>query len=391
MFSKLSRVSLAKAVLTKDQPIYVQFYITARCNLTCQQCNIIYANSDMRECTISEIEKIADNLAEMGVAIVLLTGGEPFIRKDLPEIIYAFESRGVHVRMQTNGLAKEEQIQKVIEAGGHDISISLDSLQPKTQDKVNGDFEGSWEEAIKTIGTFTRYLPKEGSFGSLGCVLQRDNLEDIEQVIKFGTKIGWYTSLVPVHVTHFARPRGFQTFDQSQRFLPEEYAKVDAVLDKVHEMRNAGYLLYDSDQYLNDIKSFVRDGSMSWREKNGGICDSPNLYFAILPNGQFAPCCDHRLPSDVYTYDKGFPKTFREKSFRTEVKKVTSACDGCMYGSYPEMTIAMRYFKATIQRMGNFLIAPPEKPWPLQDEEIFSFADDIYNEHNTRVVSWQKT
>ena len=87
MFSNLSKNSLAKAVITKNQPIYVQFYITARCNLTCQQCNIIYANSDMRECTISEIEKIADNLAEMGVAIVLLTGGEPFIRRDLPEII----------------------------------------------------------------------------------------------------------------------------------------------------------------------------------------------------------------------------------------------------------------------------------------------------------------
>ena len=390
MFSKLSRVSLARALLTKDQPIYVQFYITARCNLTCQQCNIIYANSDMRECSISEIEKIADNLAEMGVAIVLLTGGEPFIRKDLPEIIYAFESRGVHVRMQTNGLAKEEQIQKVIEAGGHDISISLDSLQPKTQDKVNGDFAGSWEEAIKTIGTFTRYLPKEGSFGSLGCVLQRDNLADIEQVIKFGTKIGWYTSLVPVHVTHFARPRGFQTFDQSQRFLPHEFEAVDAVLDKVHEMRKSGYLLYDSDQYLNDIKTFVRDGAMSWRGKNSGICDSPNLYFAILPNGQFAPCCDHRLPSDVYTYDAEFPKVFKEKRFRAEVKEVTSACDGCMYGSYPEMTIAMRYFKATIQRMGNFLIAPPEKPWPLQDDEIFSFADSIYNEHNTRALKWQK-
>jgi MoaA/NifB/PqqE/SkfB family radical SAM enzyme len=391
MFSKLSRGSLAKAVLTKDQPIYVQFYITARCNLTCQQCNIIYANSDMRECTISEIEKIADNLAEMGVAIVLLTGGEPFIRKDLPEIIYAFESRGVHVRMQTNGLAKEEQIQKVIEAGGHDISISLDSLQPTTQDKVNGDFEGSWEEAIKTIGTFTRYLPKEGSFGSLGCVLQRDNLNDIEQVIKFGTKIGWYTSLVPVHVTHFARPRGFQTFDQSQRFLPSEYERVDAVLDRVHEMRNDGYLLYDSDQYLNDIKSFIRNGTMSWRERNDGICDSPNLYFAILPNGQFAPCCDHRLPSDVYTYNDDFPKTFRDKRFRAEVKTVTSVCDGCMYGSYPEMTIAMRYFKATIQRMGNFLVAPPKKPWPLADQEIFSFAQEIYDEHNTRPIIWQKT
>ena len=34
MFSSLSKGSLAKAVLSKDQPIYVQFYITARCNLT---------------------------------------------------------------------------------------------------------------------------------------------------------------------------------------------------------------------------------------------------------------------------------------------------------------------------------------------------------------------
>ena len=218
MFSKLSRKSLAKALTTKNQPIYVQFYITARCNLTCQQCNITYANADTRECTISEIEKIAD-MAELGVAIVLLTGGEPFIRRDIPQIIQAFESRGIHVRMQTNGLAKEEQIHAAIEAGGHDISISLDSLRSKTQDKVNGDFEGTWAKAIEAIGMFTRYLPKEGSFGSLGCVLQRDNINDVEQVIKFGTEIGWYTSLVPVHVTHFAVPRGFRTFDQTQRFF----------------------------------------------------------------------------------------------------------------------------------------------------------------------------
>ena len=85
MFSKLSTLSLARATLFKDTPIYVQFYVTARCNLTCQQCNIIYANSDLRECSIDEVKHIADNLSEMGVAIVLLTGGEPFIRRDLPD------------------------------------------------------------------------------------------------------------------------------------------------------------------------------------------------------------------------------------------------------------------------------------------------------------------
>ena len=105
------------------------------------------------------------------------------------------------------------------------------------------------------------------------------------------------------------------------------------------------------------------------------------MYFAILPNGKFAPCCDHRLPGDVYTYDKNFVETFRSKKFRVNVYDVVSKCDGCMYGSYPEMTIAMRYFKATIQRMGNFLVAPPKKPWPLENETIFNIAERIYEEN----------
>ena len=81
MFSNLSKTTLAKAVLFQNAPVYVQFYVTARCNLTCEQCNIIYTNSDVRECTIDEVERIADNFAKMGVAIVLLTGGEPFARR----------------------------------------------------------------------------------------------------------------------------------------------------------------------------------------------------------------------------------------------------------------------------------------------------------------------
>ena len=113
MFSTASKITLAKATLTQNAPVYVQFYITARCNLTCRQCNIIYANSDVREVELDEIKRIADNLKKIGGAIVLLTGGEPFARKDLPEIIYEFESRGIHVRMQTNGFATEEQVAKV--------------------------------------------------------------------------------------------------------------------------------------------------------------------------------------------------------------------------------------------------------------------------------------
>ncbi|HEY6966687.1 MAG TPA: radical SAM protein [Burkholderiales bacterium] len=385
MFSSLSKKTLARAALFQDAPVYVQFYVTARCNLTCQQCNIIYANSDVRECTIDEIERIAENFARMGVAIVLLTGGEPFARKDLPQIIRAFESRGVHVRMQTNGFATEAQIEAAVAAGGHDISISLDSLRPALQDHVNGDFPQSWNDAMRAIALFTRCLPRENSFASLGCVLMPDNVGDIEDVVRFGSAIRWYTSLVPVHVTGHGRPRGFRTFDQALGFLPQDCAAVDSVIERVRGMQKEGFLLYDSDQYLDDIKRFVRGEPTTWRARNAGVCDSPNLYFALLPNGDFAPCCDYRLAHAVPAYAPDFPSVYRDAAFRASVHDVVAPCEGCMYGSYPEMTISMRYLAAKLQRVRTFLTAPPAKDnWPLGYEELLGLARRIREEPRER-------
>ncbi len=386
MFSSLSKVTLAKAALFQDVPVYVQFYITSRCNLTCKQCNIIYANSDVRECSLEEIKRIADNFATLGVAIVLLTGGEPYVREDLPEIIHEFESRGVHARMQTNGLATEEQICRSIEFGGNDISISLDSLHPPTQDDINGGFKKTWHRALQTMATYMKYLPTEGSFAALGCVLQRDNLADIEDVIRFGTAISWHTSLVPIHVTDNLHPMNFRTFDQSIRFRPEEYPLVDKVIERVRSMREEGFLLYDSDQYLDDIKRFTRNEPTTWRGKNAGVCDSPNLYFAVLPNGDFAPCCDHRLPFSVSTYSPDFPRIYRDAMFRGEVLKKTAPCPGCMYGSYPEITISMRYLAAKFQRVRTFFTAPPKKNWPVSYEQLLTIADRIRSEDRERIL-----
>ena len=377
MFSQLSKKSLIKAVITKNQPIYVQFYITARCNLTCQQCNIIYANSDLPECTIDDVQRIADNFAELGVVIVLLTGGEPFVRKDLPEIIHAFESRGVHVRMQTNGLATEEQIIAAIEAGGKDISISLDTLIPESQDKINGDFAKSWYSAVESAARFTRYLPKNDSFASFGCVMQRDNLDQIEGVIKFATDISWYTSLVPVHVTKNTHPLGFRTFDQNQKFLENEIPIIDTLIERIRKMRKDGYLLYDSDQYLDDIKLFVRNSNnTTWRQKNKNVCDSPNLYFAVLPSGEFAPCCDHRIKQRILCQSDTFLIEYKSKNFRKNTHEIVSACTGCMYGSYPEITISTRYLATQLDRIPIFFTKPKEKNWPVSYEKMLSIAEN---------------
>ncbi len=203
--------------------------------------------------------------------------------------------------------------------------------------------------------------------------------------MRFGTAIKWYTSLVPIHVSDYVHPRGFRTFDQSLRFLPSEFAAVDGVIERVRAMQREGYLLYDSDRYLEDMKRFVRGEPTTWRDKNGGVCDSPNLYFAVLPNGDFAPCCDYRLSNAASTFAPDFPNVYRDARFRVEVKDVVSACEGCMYGSYPEITIAMRFLAAKLQRMRTFLTAPVAKDnWPLRYEQLVEIAETIRGEPRQR-------
>jgi len=190
---------------------------------------------------------------------------------------------------------------------------------------------------------------------------------------------------VPVHVTDYDKPMNFRTYDQSLRFDPLEYQYVDSIVERVRKMRKEGYLLYDSDQYLDDIKRFCRNEPTTWRDKNDGVCDSPNLYFAVLPNGDFAPCCDHRIGSSIPVYGNDFPKIYKEKMFRKNVLEVTSSCSGCMYGSYPEMTISMRYWAAKFERVKLFLTSPPEKKWPVSYEDMLTIAERIRNEARERV------
>jgi len=383
LFSLRTILTLARSTLFADTPVYVQFYVTSRCNLACVQCNICYSNADIPECTLEQVKRIADNLAKIGTGIVLLTGGEPFSRSDLPEIIKEFVSRGIHVRMQTNGLASEEAIQRVVENGGNDISISLDSLDPRRQELINGGSPKSWHRAIRAMSLFTKYLSPKNSFASLGCVLQRKNIRDVEDVIRFGTKIGWYTSVVPIHTTDKLNPRGFCTFDQNLKFQPSDFPLVDELLSNIRLMREQGFLLYDSDQYLTNIRAFIHGEPLTWRDRHDGVCDSPNLYFVVLPNGDFAPCCDWRLEkNNLSVCSKDFPRLFHDQSLKKNVYEITSSCPGCMYGSFPEMTISMRYMDAKLQRIKNFFTVPPPKPWPISYEKMLEIAEEIRNTSN---------
>jgi len=82
---------LAKAALTRRQPVYVIYETTDRCNLRCRMCSVWRRADREAELNLGQIDVLAGRLRDMGVVVVSLSGGEPFLREDLPEIIRIFK------------------------------------------------------------------------------------------------------------------------------------------------------------------------------------------------------------------------------------------------------------------------------------------------------------
>jgi len=378
VFSLSQKINLAKNVIVK-RPIYVQFYITSRCNLACEQCSIIHADAKHQEMNIEQINKVAENLKKIGVTIILLIGGEPFVRKDISQIVEAFTSRNMHVRMQTNGVATSQQLKDCVKAGGKDISISLDTLDPSVQDKINGGFNNSWERAINTISKVTEIFP-EKSTAFFNSVIMPRNLKHIKNVIKFATKIGWGVSLVPVHFTEPTHPLPYRTIDYDglMNFTDVTENEIYEFILEMKKMKK-NYNLYDSDEYLDDVARFILKKPTKWRSKNSNTCDSPSLYFAIAPSGLIKVCCDFEINQRYYIYDDDFPEKYNQKIIHNDIYKITKGCEGCMYGSYPEITITARYLSAFIERLKYFNVNTP-KLKKFSTDELRQIATDIINE-----------
>ena len=375
-FLEAGFINLIENTLFQTAPVYVQYYTTSRCNLRCEQCNVIYANADKRELKTEGAFKVIDNLAKIGTSVVLLTGGEPFVRSDLPEIAGRAIDSGIHPRIQTNGLASIEDLQRCANYGVRDISISLDSLAPHKQDFLNGGFANSWLAAINTISNIGKTLGRD-TFAAFGCVFSPYNFREVTNVIKFATEIGFWVSLVPAHSSSVFEPRSFSSTKDNIKFDKSDYIEVDDVIGEVRAMKNEGYNIYDSDQYIDDLQRYVKGERITWRDRNGGSCDAGSLYFAVLPDGSLAPCCDYRLPTQVDVGSDEFPENYRKSLHTSEIKKISKACTGCLYGSYPEISISARFAKAAIERVSLFSAESKAQIKVLTTDELVLISEKI--------------
>lgn len=160
---------------SKDKKPVVVWNVGRRCNLKCVHCysqskNIEYEN----ELSTEEAKTFLTDLAEFGSPVILFSGGEPMMRKDLFELIAHAKEKGLRAVISTNGtLITKEKAVELKNFGLSYVGISMDGLR-EIHDKFRG-VEGAFDMALKGLHNCMEAGIKVG----LRFTINKRNSEDI--------------------------------------------------------------------------------------------------------------------------------------------------------------------------------------------------------------------
>ncbi len=158
-----------------DKKPVVVWNMTRRCNLRCIHCYSNSADIDYPdELTTEEGKKLIADLAAFGSPVILFSGGEPLLRKDLFELAQYATDKGMRAVISTNGtLIDSEVATRLKNIGLSYVGVSLDGLE-KTHDRFRGK-KGAFAAAIEGI----RNCRQAGVKVGIRFTVNKHNLPDV--------------------------------------------------------------------------------------------------------------------------------------------------------------------------------------------------------------------
>jgi AdoMet-dependent heme synthase len=165
----------------------VAWEITRNCNLSCVHCRAAATNGPYEgELDTAACFRLLDQIAEVGSAIVILTGGEPLLRPDIFEVAGYGTSKGLKMVMAPNGtLITPENAQKMAASGIKRISISLDGATREKHDLFRG-VKGAYDAALNGIAN----AKAAGIEFQINTTITQTNLEEISRIQDLAIKLG---------------------------------------------------------------------------------------------------------------------------------------------------------------------------------------------------------
>lgn len=211
------------------RPSFAHLYVENRCNLRCEHCyeceesHPPHPESPLRA---EDYERIFEELKALGVMVVTFSGGEPFLRRDLLDLVALARKKRFAVRIYTSGtLIDERKANRIAELRVSEVHVSVYSHDPAVHDRFTG-IPGSHERSLRAL----RLLRERGVTTVLKSNIMTFNVDHLGELVALARAVGARCELDPTlhpRMNGDERPLAYQV--QPAELARKFFARPDLV------------------------------------------------------------------------------------------------------------------------------------------------------------------
>lgn len=294
-------------------PLAGTFELTPRCNFSCRMCYVHENVNPSRELTGDEWIDLGQQAKNAGMLYLLLTGGEPFLRKDFPRIYRELRRMGLVVSINTNGsLLTDELLETLVRDQPSRINVSLYGGSGQTYRRLcRADaYEKVTQNILRMVGA--------GLQVKLNLAVTPDNAPDIPLIYDFAK-----SHQIPIQSTTYMYPpvrvNGGCFGEAPARFDAEEAAR--QMLLCREQILTPAQLAASAGAPPEDACGAEVGSPMS--------CRAGRSTFWITWNGKMMPCGTFPTDPDNDVRELGFDKAWQQVRQKTARVRMPGACSGC--------------------------------------------------------------
>ena len=255
-------------------PIAVLWDLTSRCNLRCKHCVVSAGDVNKEELNYSECCKLIDEFAEFGIRQLILSGGEPMVRKDFFDIAEYATGKSISIQVATNGTLIDENAAQRLSSIGACAQISFDSSEPAIHDEFR-QYPGSWQRTKNGI----ELLIKAGVPVTIAATVTTMNIDNIPLLYELANNMGVQTFRILPFV-----PFGRGKYAEELEVAPRKMKDLTEFLISKKEEKGVNIAPMEfectfSSSPEQKIDTDTRIG-----------CDGAISYCTVTSNGEVLPC-----------------------------------------------------------------------------------------------------
>jgi len=231
-------------------PLTASLQINKWCNSMCKYCGI-WKNAKNNP-PIEDIKLAIDELSELGVHMISLTGGEPFLHNQMPEVVSHMKARGVISSSMTNGLLlTPRKVVPILEAGLNSLCVSLDTIDSDTYTRIRGVPLKPVLKGLEYVSNIRREFKAFFVF-SINCVISKQNIDQIPALVEFCSSLDISMGFQPLHNSFESRYNPAEL-----QFNEDDLPHIRSQINHLIKMKQNGFRIDNDIEYLLGFPEFL--------------------------------------------------------------------------------------------------------------------------------------